>query len=157
FLLPHSPTPSPPSGEGVADKPGVRFGVQTDVPVKGGNAAQRREHDKRIGAGTMSRSGATCPCCGAIMTSEDMRFEAIAGRLGATMTAVVVDGPDGKEYRLPTAGEVDLADQAEKEIAELFAAIPFGVPTEPVPKGSSRQGGGSPFTVHLYGLDEWCK
>src|SRR5205807_591959 len=28
------------------DKTGVMFGIQTDVPVKGGNAAQRREHDK---------------------------------------------------------------------------------------------------------------
>ena len=27
----------------------VAFGVQTDVPRSGGNAAQRREHDKRIG------------------------------------------------------------------------------------------------------------
>ena len=44
-----------------ADGTGVSFGVQTDVPVVGGNSAQRREHDKRIGAGTMSRSGATCP------------------------------------------------------------------------------------------------
>ena len=29
----------------------VTFAVQTDVPRSGGNAAQRREHDKRIGAG----------------------------------------------------------------------------------------------------------
>ena len=45
-----------------ADKTGVVFGVQNDVPVVGGNAAQRREYDKKVGAGTMSRSGATCPC-----------------------------------------------------------------------------------------------
>ena len=48
------------SGQGSGG--GVVFGVQTDVPQNGGNAAQRREHDKRIGAGTMSRTGATCPC-----------------------------------------------------------------------------------------------
>src|SRR5439155_19324369 len=115
ILLPHPPTPSPQSGEGVADKPGVRFGVQTDVSVKGGNAAQRREHDKLIGVGTMSRSGALCPCCGTIMTMEDIRREGQAGRLGAVMTAVVVDGPDGKEYRLPTKEEIRLAAEAEKE------------------------------------------
>ncbi len=44
-----------------ADKTGVVFGVQNDVPVFGGNAAQRREYDKKVGAGTMSRSGVTCP------------------------------------------------------------------------------------------------
>ena len=43
-----------------ADGTSVSFGVQTDVPVVGGNSAQRREYDKRLGAGTMSRSGATC-------------------------------------------------------------------------------------------------
>ena len=54
-------------------QPGVVFGVQVDVPQSGGNAAQRREHDKRVGAGTMSRAGARCPCCGAIMTMADIR------------------------------------------------------------------------------------
>ncbi len=53
-------------------------------------------------------SGATCPCCGTIMTMEDIRLEGRAGRLGAVMTAVVVDGPNGKEYRLPAAEEVRL-------------------------------------------------
>ena len=49
----------------------------------------------------MSRTGATCSCCGASTTMEDIRFEGRAGRLGAVMTAVV-DGPKGKgkEYRL---------------------------------------------------------
>ena len=94
------------------DQTGVVFGVQSDVPHNGGNAAQRREHDKRIGAGTMSRTGATCPCCGAITTMEDIRFEGRAGRLDAVMTAVVVDGPKGKgkEYRLPTDHERAVAE-----------------------------------------------
>src|SRR5439155_8155383 len=42
------------------DKTGVVFGIETDVPAKGSNAAQKREHDKRLGAGTMSRAGARC-------------------------------------------------------------------------------------------------
>ncbi|MEW6573195.1 MAG: DUF1156 domain-containing protein [Bacillota bacterium] len=138
-----------------ADKTGVVFGVQNDVPVAGGNAAQRREHDRKTGAGTMSRSGATCPCCGTIMTMEDIRLEGQAGRLGAVMTAVVVDGPNGKEYRLPTAEEVRLAQEAEKELDRVFAEIPFGLPEEPVPQGASRAGGGSPFTVFSYGLTRW--
>ena len=35
------------------------FRIEYDVPVRGGNAAQRREHDKRLGQGTMSKSGAS--------------------------------------------------------------------------------------------------
>ena len=39
------------------DETGVLFGVETDVRRVGGNAAQRREHDRRIaGGGTMSRA-----------------------------------------------------------------------------------------------------
>jgi len=40
-----------------SEKTGVVFGIEVNAPVKGGNTAQRREHDKRIGAGTMSGSG----------------------------------------------------------------------------------------------------
>ena len=140
-----------------ADQIGVVFGVQSDVPHNGGNAAQRREHDRSIGAGTMSRTGATCPCCGAITTMEDIRFEGRAGRLGAVMTAVVVDGPKGKgkEYRLPTEHERAVAEVTEEQLEVLYADIPFGLPEEQTPKagiGASRA-----FSVDGYGFDTWRK
>jgi len=138
-----------------AQKSGVVFGIETNVPAKGGNAAQKREQDRRIGAGTMSRSGAKCPCCGAIMTMEDIRLEGRAGRLGATMTTVVVDGQKGKEYRLPMEHEVYMAVEAEKSLADVFAQIPFGLPEEPTPKGGS--GASRAFSVDGYGFDQWKK
>ena len=136
---------------------GVVFGVQCDIPKNGGNSAQRREHDKRIGTGTMSRTGATCPCCGAIMTMADIRFEGRAGRLRATMTAVVVDGPKGKgkEYRLPTDPERAVAEVPEEQLQALYVDIPFGLPEEQTPKagiGASRA-----FSVDGYGFDTWRK
>jgi len=140
-----------------ADKSGVEFGIEQNVMTQGGNAAQRREHDKRIGAGTMSRAGATCPSCGTVMTSADTRLEGQMGRLGRVMTAVVVESPESKEYRLPTQLELKAAEQTETELAELWAHVPFGLPTEPIPTGASRQGGGSPFTTPLYGIDQWHK
>ena len=130
----------------------VAFGVQTDVPQSGGNAAQRREHDKRIGAGTMSRTGATCPWCRAIMTMEDIRLEGRAGRLGTVMTAVVVDGPRGKEYRLPTEHERVVAEVTDEQLHAVFADIPFGLPEEPL---ASKEALG--FRVPLYGFDTWRK
>ena len=135
-----------------ADRTGVVFDVQLDVPQNSGNAAHRREHDRRIGAGTMSRTGATCPCCGAIMTMGDIRFEGRAGRLGAVMTAVVVDGAKGKEYRLPTEHEREVAEVAEERLQALYADIPFGLPEEPMP---SKEALG--FRVPLYGFDTWRK
>ena len=134
---------------------GLVFGVQTDVPRNGGNAAQRREHDRRIGAGTMSRTGAACPGCGTIMTMEDIRYEGRAGRLGAVMTAVVVDGQKGKEYRLPTDHERQAAEVTEEQLETLYADIPFGLPEEQTPKagiGASRA-----FSVDGYGFDTWRK
>ena len=138
--------------EPMADQTGVVFGVQNDIPKNGGNSAQRREHDKRIGAGTMSRTGATCPCCGAIMTMEDIRFEGRAGRLGAVMTAVVVDGPKGKEYRVSMEHERATAEVTEEQLKALYADIPFGLPEEPL---ASKEALG--FRVPLYGFDTWRK
>ena len=133
-------------------QPGVVFDVQTDVPRNGGNPAQRRENDRRIGAGTMSRTGATCPCCGAIMTMGDIRLEGRAGRLGAVMTAVVVDGPKGKEYRLPTDHERTATDVTEDRLQALYADIPFGLPDEPIIEDTKRNTWCVP-----YGLNSWRK
>ena len=135
-----------------AERTGVVFGVEADVPRVGGNAAQRREHDRRIGGGTMSRTGATCPCCCGIMTMEDIRLEGQAGRLAAVMTAVVVNGQKGKEYRLPTEHERSVAEVTEEQLQALYADIPFGLPEEPLP---SKDAPG--IRVPLYGFDTWRK
>lgn len=141
------------------DRTGVVFGVEQNVPATGGNNAQKREHDRRLGQGTMSRNGAWCPCCGkpgtVAMEMEDIRAEAVAGRFAAVMTAVVVDGPSGKEYRLPTDHELTVGLVAQADPEEVFKSVPFGIPNERVPEGASRKGGGSAFTVHLYGMNTW--
>ena len=134
-----------PDGEG-----GVAFGVLADPPRNGGNAAQRREHDRRLGAGTMSRAGATCPHCRTVNAMEDIRLEGRAGRLGAVATAVVVDGPNGKEYRAPEEREAEFGG-IRRNLAE-FPDIPFGLPEEPLP-GEGTLG----FRATLYGLDSWDK
>ena len=135
-----------------ADRTGVVFGIEPDVAQVGGNAAQWRAHDQRRGAGTMSRSGAQCPNCPTIMSMEDIRLEGRAGRLGAAMTAVVVDGLKGKEYRLPTEAELQAADVSQQELDALYAEIPFGLPEEPLPPVGSLG-----FRVQRYGFDQWAK
>ncbi len=140
------------TGPSTGLRTGVVFDIETNVPHVGGNAAQRREHDKRIGAGTMSRSGAQCPCCPTIMSMEDIRYEGRAGRLGAVMTTVVVDGLKGKEYRLPTAEELRAAEVSREELDELYEQIPFGLPEEPLPPIGTLG-----FRVQRYGFDQWAK
>ncbi|HTS48602.1 MAG TPA: DUF1156 domain-containing protein [Bryobacteraceae bacterium] len=134
-------------------KTGVVFGIREDVPQAGGNTAQRREHDKKISAGTMSRSGVSCPCCnGSITTMEELRTEGLAGRLGVVMTAVVVEGSKGKEYRLPTEQEISLAAHAESEVPETFRDVPFGLPDDPLLEDAKRN-----TWCMQYGVDRWYK
>ena len=137
------------------DGSGVDFGIERDVPDGDGNPAQRREHDRTLGEGTMSASGARCPSCRAISTTKDIRAEGLAGRLGERMTAVVVDGQTGKEYRLPTAVELDAARVERAEIEALYAGLPFGLPDESIvaerPSPNSRGASGLP----RYGFDTW--
>lgn len=113
--------------------------------------------ERKVGAGTMSQSGASCPHCPTINTQQDIALEGQAGRIRTTLIAVVTDGRTGKEYRLPTKEELDVSEHTSAALEEIFREIPFGMPDEPIPKGSSRKGGGSAFTVHLYGVDRWCK
>lgn len=137
-----------------ADRTGVVFGVQSEVPSQGGNTAQKREHDKRIGAGTMSRAGVKCPCCPAIMTMEDIRVEGTGERLSRVMTAVVVETSDTKAYRLPTVDELNVSTPNESQVETAFKDVPFGVPDEPTPKGGG-SGAGRAFGVQGYGLMKW--
>lgn len=138
-----------------AEKTGVEFGIEHDVPVKGGNAAQRREHDKRIGAGTMSRAGAACCCCQTIMTVEDIQVEAKADRWTDTSFAIVVDGERGKEYRCITEDEaVAFAAANHRECSTCAAVEPLDEPINPA-RPSPNARGMSGLT--RYGLDRFGK
>lgn len=141
------------------DRTGVVFGVQTEAPVGTGTAVRRPEpgalRAQQLGVGTMSRSGGKCPCCPALMTMEDIRLEGQAGRLDAVMTAVVVDGLHGKEYRRPTDEEVWLASEAAVSLESTYAGIPFGLPQEPTPERGS--GASRAFSVRGYGMDDWSE
>ena len=138
--------------EPMVDKTGVIFGIENDVPAKGGNAAQRREHDKRIGAGTMSRSGAKCPCCPAIMTMEDLRTEGVSNNISIEMIAVSTDGLEGKEYRLPSKEELQTPATASENLSRVYSSIPFNLPEEDL---ASKEALG--FRMPLYGFDKWKK
>jgi putative DNA methylase len=129
---------------------GVTFGVEVNVAAKGGNAAQRREHDIRISAGTMSRSGAKCPCCGAIMTMSDLRLEGMNNALGETLLCLVRGGASGKEYLSPTSH--DHAALASLDVSKHFIDLPFGIPDEPLP---SKESLGS--RIPLYGFGKWSQ
>ena len=113
--------------------------------VRGGDG-----EDADVGAGTMSRTGVTCPNCGSVLTMADLRREGRAGRLGEIMTAVAVDGQRGKEYRSPTPNEARAADIDEDSMKKAWAGIPFGPPNEPTPKREALGNG-----ITGYGFTTW--
>ncbi len=71
------------------------------------------------------------------------------------MTAVVVDGQRGKEYRLPMAHEIEVAEVGRNELDALYTEVPFGLPDEVIspdrPSSNARGASGLP----RYGFDRW--
>ena len=122
------------------DGKGVAFGIDGDASAIAD------------AAGTMSGSGVTCPSCGVIATMADLRAAGRGGRLGSRMTAVVVDGQQGKEYRLPTDEEFEAALVEKEKLESLYAEVPFGLPEEPTP-GEQSLG----MRIPRYGFDTWRK
>ncbi len=129
--------PSPWQGEG----PGVRvnFAIWTPGP-----------RDK-VPPGTMAGAKSRCPICGTLLTPDYIKQCGHEGKLGARMTAVVVETDHGKEYRLPTPEEVGAALAAAQALPAAAAQIPYGLPTEPLP-GPEILG----FRVPLYGFKTWA-
>ena len=140
------------------DGGGVDFGVEQDALEGGGGAAQKRAHDRALGVGTMSGSGAACPCCGAVATMADIRAEGRAettgrahdgGRRGwaARQGIPPADGGrnrDGKAHR------------ARGDSTRSTRTYPSACPRIRLPRRG--QGASRAFSVAtLYGLDRWDK
>jgi putative DNA methylase len=118
-----------------------------------------------LDSGTMNRSGVWSPVSGRpgmiALTTEDLRRQGQQGLLDCQMTAVVVASVKAgtkrstKKYRLPLPVELEAAAVQIESLEASFSRFPFGIPDEPIPIGGSRRGGGSAFTVPLYGFKTW--
>ena len=132
----------------------VVFGVERESDEH--RSEEWGQSGRRLGAGTMSRAGAQCPCCReAIMEMADIRVESRAGRLGSILTAVVVDAPGRKRYRLPRREEIEVAQITDQELEETYRDLPFRLPEEKLsvgrPSPNSRGASGLP----KYGFTTW--
>ncbi len=101
--------------------------------------------------GTMARAKSRCPVCGVNLTPDYIKECGHAGKMGARMTAVVVDTGHGKEYRRPTPEEEAAARLAADALPAAAAQIPYGLPTEPLP-GPEILG----MRIPLYGFKTWA-
>ncbi|MXZ29235.1 MAG: DUF1156 domain-containing protein, partial [Acidimicrobiia bacterium] len=90
---------------------------------------------------TVVRGNGRCIATGAAITGEYIKAEGRAGRMGASLMAVVAEGDRGRVYCTPTA-----ADEAAARAGE-----PDWKPDQSLP------GKGLGFRVQPYGIDEWQK
>ena len=135
-----------------AKRTGVSFGIRDEVQVVGANAAQRREHDRLIAAGTMTRAGVTCPCCRQpSMTMGDLRLEGRDGRIGVVMTAVMIETEESRRYRSPTPHEIEVVSEVPTAVDNLFVQLPHGKLCEPLRPASTRS-----ISCDLYGIDSYA-
>ena len=72
---------------------------------------------------------------------EDLRRQGKQGLLGTQMVAVVVERKEPnrkrptKVYRLPNEQEIAAATVEIEDLTAAFEGLPFGLLTEPIPKG----------------------
>ena len=133
--------------------------------------------DREVGAGTVTRAKAACPCCHVVLPPERVRAQLAdqrggadaafddAGRRvgGARLTAVVTlrPGETGRHYRLPTDADYAAVRTAQARLAAMLDEWSAGgkeglcpVPDEPTPAGGG-SGAGRAFSVQRYGMLQW--
>ena len=66
------------------------------------------------------------------------------------MTAVVVDGQKGKEYRSPTPEEIKAATVSDNDLHEVWSDVPFGLPSDSTPRREALGNG-----ITAYGFTTW--
>jgi len=85
----------------VVDGTTVRFEVTQGLPPKDADGTMIR------------RQGARCIISGEPMTFDYIKQEGKAGRLGATLLAIVTEGKRGRNYYSPSAEHVQIAESAK--------------------------------------------
>lgn len=114
-----------------ADGKSYRFEVRAGTPT-----------DFDPGKGTMvARKGGVCVLTQTPMTFEHIRNEAIAGRMGTRLMAIVVEGARKRLYLSPTSEHESAAE----------VAMPKNIPDTPIPEQALG------FSVQNYGMDKHYK
>lgn len=114
---------------------------------------------KDVGAPTIKRGSATCPCCGYTTSDANVRKQ-FQGRSGgvndARLVAVVVRHPSapGRSYRKPTERDEKIIATAKARLSELQSRLQketglSGVPSESLPYLRSI------FNINLLDVTSW--
>jgi len=104
--------------------------------------------------GTMqNRGNVQCPYCGQVTSVKDLRVAGLTGKMGERMVAVIVEGEDGKDYRMVEEADLDafqkaLAMDVERPSELILPEINAQNTTEDISNSTG-------IRVHLYGMKTW--
>lgn len=90
--------------------------------------------------GFATRGNLKCPCCGNITDVKKIKEQSVSGELKQRLLAVVYEGTNCKEYRLPRIDEINVMELLPENIE---------VPTEDMQRNSA---GGDTFS---WGISKW--
>lgn len=87
-----------------------------------------------VGSPTVAGGKAFCPFHERplILTDDYIKECGKQGQMGAQLTAVVVEGAGGKEYREPSSEETTAAARASEDLPSTMDALPLGPLNEPL-------------------------
>ncbi len=108
-------------------------GINIDFEIKKG------KYDENEFGGWNSRGNLICPCCKSVTDVKNIKQQSISNTWGQRLLAVIEDGENSKEYRLPTQQDYDVLDK-----------IPFVEP--PTEKMQRNSAGGDTFS---WGVTEY--
>lgn len=90
--------------------------------------------------GWMERANLKCPCCGAITQNEILKDQFKKGKTKERILAVIMNGKNGKEYRLPTIEEI-----------KILNTLPtVEIPSETLPLNDSQN-----LKITFWGFPRW--
>jgi putative DNA methylase len=110
------------------------------------NAAIQRKEGTTIGGGDCR-----CPICEQVTPVEDVRRAGLNGKLGECMTAVIVDLPNGKDYRSPEQTDLIAFQEAQNLARTLEHPSEYIVPEINAPSASPNAGSHRSISVDIYG------
>ena len=136
-----------------ADGPGSAIRYTVIGPVKSVS-----DFDFDPGVGSTRGGTAVCPCCGTPLGEKYIKDEAVNGRMGDEMVAVVWESSNGKLYRSVRPEDRAAFEQATQRLHQLEASYdPLSGELSPVPDEPMPPQGTLGFRVRRYGIDTWGK
>lgn len=136
-----------------ANGPGSTIRYTVIGPVK---STKDFDFDPAVGS---TRGGtAVCPCCGTPLGEKYIKDEAVKGRMGDQMVAVVWEGSRGKLYRSVRPEDLTAFEHAGKRLQQLEESYdPLSGELPPVPDEKLVDNDSKNVWCVLYGLDTFGK